>query len=45
MVADFDLLIASTALAENLILVTNNTRHYARIPGIRLENWVTTRTT
>lgn len=38
--ADFDLLIASTALAENRVLVTNNTRHYDRIPGIRLENWV-----
>jgi tRNA(fMet)-specific endonuclease VapC len=40
-VADFDLLIASTALAEPWILVTNNTRHYARIPGLRLENWAT----
>ncbi len=39
-VADFDLLIASTALAEARILVTNNTRHYARIPGIQLENWI-----
>jgi len=39
-VADFDLLIANTALAEARILVTNNTRHYARIPGIQLENWI-----
>lgn len=38
-VADFDLLIASVALAENCILVTNNTRHYERIPEIRLDNW------
>jgi len=37
---DFDLLIASTALAEELILVTNNTRHYTRIPGLQLENWM-----
>jgi len=38
-VADFDLLIASTALSEQLTLVTNNTRHYQRIPGLALENW------
>lgn len=38
-IADFDLLIASVSLAEGLILVTNNTRHYERIPGIQLENW------
>jgi len=37
---DFDQLIASTALAEELILVTNNTRHYTRIPGLQLENWM-----
>ena len=39
-VADFDLLIASVAITENLILVTNNTRHYNRIDEIQLENWV-----
>lgn len=38
-VADFDLLIASVALTEDLILVTNNTRHYKRIENLRLENW------
>ncbi len=37
---DFDLLIASTALVSNRILVTNNTRHYERVPGLQLENWV-----
>lgn len=36
---NFDLLIASVALAENRTLVTNNTRHYDRIPELRLENW------
>jgi tRNA(fMet)-specific endonuclease VapC len=39
-VTDFDLAIASIALANNLIVVTNNTRHYARIPGLQLENWM-----
>jgi tRNA(fMet)-specific endonuclease VapC len=38
-VADFDLLIASVAIAKKLILVTNNTRHYQRITGLDLENW------
>lgn len=35
-----DLWIAAHALAENLILVTNNEREFARIDGLRLENWV-----
>ena len=39
-VADFDLMIASVAIATDLILVTNNTRHYNRLPDLRLENWV-----
>jgi predicted nucleic acid-binding protein len=34
-----DTQIAAHALAENLILVSNNTRHYERIPGLKLENW------
>ncbi|MCI5143988.1 MAG: type II toxin-antitoxin system VapC family toxin [Candidatus Electrothrix sp. AR3] len=38
-VDDFDLVIASTALSHNLILVTNNTRHFQRIEGLKLENW------
>lgn len=41
-VADFDLAIASIALANDLIVVTNNTRHYVRIPGLKLENWMVT---
>ncbi len=36
---DFDLLIASVALVENKVLVTNNLRHYQRIPNLQLENW------
>jgi len=34
-----DLLIAATALANNLILVTDNTKHFERIPQLQLENW------
>ena len=36
---DFDILIAATALARNLILVTNNTKHFAKIEGLKIENW------
>ncbi len=33
---DFDLVIAATALAHNLTLVTRNRRHFGRIEGLRL---------
>lgn len=36
---EFDLLIASVAVANNLILVTNNTKHFNRVNNIKLENW------
>lgn len=34
-----DLWIAAHALAEGLILVTNNVREFQRVDGLRLENW------
>ncbi|CAN5515644.1 type II toxin-antitoxin system VapC family toxin [soil metagenome] len=34
-----DLMIAATALAHNLILVTHNTREFVRVPGLRIEDW------
>ena len=37
---DMDLFIAATALANDCILVTHNTRHFSRIPGLKLEDWV-----
>jgi predicted nucleic acid-binding protein len=36
---DFDLAIAASALAHNLILVTNNVNHFKRIAGLKLANW------
>lgn len=36
---DFDLIIASCAMAHNLTLVTNNIGHFKRIEGLRLTNW------
>ena len=35
-----DTLIAAHALQANAILVTNNTREFARVPDLRLQNWV-----
>jgi tRNA(fMet)-specific endonuclease VapC len=39
-IEDFDLLIAATALSLNYTLVTNNTKHYKKIEGLQLENWM-----
>ena len=36
---DADILIAGTALANNAVLVTRNTKHFARVEGLRLEDW------
>ncbi len=35
-----DTQIAAHALAENLILVTHNTRHFERVPGLKIEDWM-----
>lgn len=34
-----DTLIAAHALALDLTLVTNNTKHFSRVDGLRTENW------
>ena len=38
-IEDMDLLIAATAIYNELTLVTNNTKHLKNIPGLKLENW------
>lgn len=35
-----DLWIAAHALSKGMTLVTNNTREFKRVPGLKLENWV-----
>lgn len=35
-IEDFDLLVAATALEHNLTLVTRNTKHFKRIPSLKL---------
>jgi tRNA(fMet)-specific endonuclease VapC len=39
LISDADILIAATALTHDLTLVTENTGHFERIPGLRLESW------
>jgi len=34
-----DLMIASIAIANNLTLVTHNTREFGRVEGLRVEDW------
>ncbi len=36
---DFDLLIGTSAITHNLVLVTNNTAHFKRIKNIKVEDW------
>ena len=38
---DFDLLIGVTSVIHKLTMVTNNTNHFKRISGIKLEDWTT----
>ncbi|WP_338769463.1 type II toxin-antitoxin system VapC family toxin [Bernardetia sp. ABR2-2B] len=38
-IAHNDILIAATAIVENLVLVTNNEKHFYRIEELKTENW------
>jgi predicted nucleic acid-binding protein len=37
---DFDLILACCALTHNLTLVTNNVKHFKKIEGLKLTNWI-----
>lgn len=39
MIGEFDLLIGSCAVHNNLIMVTSNLKHFDHIPNIDLEDW------
>ncbi|MEM1123186.1 MAG: type II toxin-antitoxin system VapC family toxin [Bacteroidota bacterium] len=41
MIDNFDLLIGCTAVANEMVLVTNNVKHFQRIDTIELEEWTT----
>ena len=36
---NFDLMIGSTAIHNNMVMISSNTKHFERIPGIKLEDW------
>jgi tRNA(fMet)-specific endonuclease VapC len=40
MISEIDLLLGCQALADDAVFVTNNTKHFERIEGLKLENWV-----
>jgi len=42
---EFDLIIGATAIANDLILVTNNVRHFNNFEGLKIENWSNEKTT
>ena len=39
LIDDIDILIAGIALSNNLVMVTDNTEHFKRIGGLKVENW------
>ena len=38
--SDYDLLIGCTAVAENMVMVTQNVKDFKNIKGIKIENWI-----
>jgi predicted nucleic acid-binding protein len=39
-IGDADTRIAAVGLVETLTVVTGNVRHFERVPGLRVENWL-----
>lgn len=40
LIGSLDTMIAAHALSQQALLVTNNTREFAKVTGLRLDNWV-----
>jgi tRNA(fMet)-specific endonuclease VapC len=38
-IGPYDVLIAGTALSNQAVLVTNNTKEFKRVPKLKIENW------
>lgn len=36
---DIDLFIAGIAIENEMVLVTNNEKHFSRIPNLKIQNW------
>jgi tRNA(fMet)-specific endonuclease VapC len=39
-VGALDAMIAAHAIAQKVVLVTNNSKHFGRVTGLKCENWV-----
>lgn len=39
LISDADILVAAISIVNNLLLITNNTDHFSRIKGLKLDNW------
>lgn len=39
LIDDIDILIAGIAKSNNLVMVTDNTHHFERVEGLKVENW------
>ena len=39
-VDDIDILIAGIAISNDLVLVTNNIKHFGKIDGLEVDNWI-----
>jgi len=39
LIEDADILMAAIALVENLVLITDNVRHFKRVKNLSIENW------
>ena len=39
-VADMDLMIASIAIANKEVLISNNLKHFSKIPFLEVESWI-----
>ena len=38
-IGNVDTLVAAHALSVGAVMVTNNTKHFSRVPGLAVENW------
>jgi tRNA(fMet)-specific endonuclease VapC len=39
LIGPYDMMIAAIALANDLTLVTHNTREFGRVAGLKIEDW------
>jgi len=40
LIEDADILVAASAMVNDLVLITDNEKHFCRIEGLKVENWL-----